>query len=800
MFKFPCAVRSGLIAVVLVGATYTTTRAAVTTIGDVIPIDNVATGAVEGIPSAGNQWNALEANNAQSRWENSSVVPGGDYATIQAGIVVGQKLAQGGKLTIDSNSALRYQTLVIGDQGLVGGLMRVGTGTVLITGVGALYSNVPYSGDPSSLPPGLPSDYAATPATARALDVGFDLYVGRFGQGTLELRDGGRSEIQDAVIVGDNPGSTGVVVVDGFGSLLASGGFDSSGGPVGVDAHQLIVGRHGLGIMTIRNAGTVVSESVAGGGSDETVIAAVIGSDVFLEGDIPEPGGDGEVTVTGANSKWIIGGSLQIGGFHDSLQGMLQDVSGVNAQYNSEAGVGDLYVSDGGFVNIRPAIEADPTQDDLQLLIGRFGRLILSNGTVSIGNPGTREDNVQLLNDGVISGTGRIETGVFRNRYLGEVRVDAGQSLVIASSSEFVNTAQDLQPLSNFGVMRVLGTEDQRAQLEIERPPNTDLDPIQPFRNLRVERPMGAPLADFYGGLISAQHATLHFRSNIENLGMMAFTAGDNYVTGHVINVVDPAFPADPGIIVFRGPDTKVVFENDLICGVGICDLGPGVTVDVLARHSFITAGDLRISLNPTNPTHITSAGDVGIAGKLTVSLSGFTPGSLSIGDSFEIISFAGALGGVDLSDPLRPLVDLTAPGLFTQIQVPNLVSLGLPASAVLLPIYTSNSVLLSILSIGIAVGPDFNGDGVVDALDLAIWKANKGITMGGTVLQGDANGDGAVDGADYLIWLEEFTMGPGSGGGGFESPSSGTVPEPTGLALLAIGGLLASAFRRRRG
>jgi hypothetical protein len=348
--------------------------------------------------------------------------------------------------------------------------------------------------------------------------------------------------------------------------------------------------------------------------------------------------------------------------------------------------------------------------------------------------------------------------------------------------------------------MRILGTSDQRAQLEFERAPNTPEDPIQPFQNLRVERPMGAPPADFYGGLISAQHSTLIFRSGIENIGMMAFTAGDNYVTGNVLNTFDPDFPADPGIIVARGPNTKVVFENDLNCGVGICDFGPGVTVDVLARHSFITAGDLRISLNPTNPTHITSAGDVGIAGKLTVSLSGFAPGSLSIGDSFEIISFAGSLGGVDLSDPLRPLIDLTAPPLFTQIQVPSLVSLGLPASAVMLPIYTSSSVLLSIFSIGSAFGPDFNGDGVVDALDLAIWKANKGITMGASVLQGDANGDGAVDGADYLIWLEQFTMGPGAGSGGFESPSGGTVPEPTGLALLAIGGLLASAFRHRRG
>ena len=73
-------------------------------------------------------------------------------------------------------------------------------------------------------------------------------------------------------------------------------------------------------------------------------------------------------------------------------------------------------------------------------------------------------------------------------------------------------------------------------------------DPIQPFHNFRVERPVGAPSADFYGGLISAQHSILRFRSGIVNDGMMAFTAGNNYVTGNVINSPAPvAMPVGYG-------------------------------------------------------------------------------------------------------------------------------------------------------------------------------------------------------------------------------------------------------------
>src|SRR5699024_9840415 len=128
------------------------------------------------------------------------------------------------------------------------------------------------------------------------------------------------------------------------------------------------------------------------------------------------------------------------------------------------------------------------------------------------------------LNDGVISGGGRIETGIFRNRHLGEIRVGPAEKLVIDSGSEFRSDAPAEPPLANWGVIEVLGTSDQPAELEIERAPATEMDPIQPFRNLRIPRPMAAPPSDFFGGLISAQDSILRFRSGLINEGMLAFT------------------------------------------------------------------------------------------------------------------------------------------------------------------------------------------------------------------------------------------------------------------------------------
>src|SRR5690606_11299900 len=50
------------------------------------------------------------------------------------------------------------------------------------------------------------------------------------------------------------------------------------------------------------------------------------------------------------------------------------------------------------------------------------------------------------------------------------------------------------------------------------------------------------------------------------------------------------------------------------------------------------------------------------------------------------------------------------------------------------------------------AVPGDFNGDGMVDAADLAEWKSNFGTGPGA-----DADGDGDSDGADFLAWQQNF-------------------------------------------
>ncbi|MBA3483696.1 MAG: hypothetical protein H0T51_17955 [Pirellulales bacterium] len=107
-----------------------------------------------------------------------------------------------------------------------------------------------------------------------------------------------------------------------------------------------------------------------------------------------------------------------------------------------------------------------------------------------------------------------------------------------------------------------------------------------------------------------------------------------------------------------------------------------------------------------------------------------------------------------------------------------------------------NNGVIDSVAGLVIfegSVGPlpgDFNGDGVVDAADLASWKTGFGTIAGGARSQGDADGDHDVDGGDLLTWQRQL---------GSSAPavsSNAAVPEPATLLLIIV----ATASIRRMG
>jgi hypothetical protein len=115
-------------------------------------------------------------------------------------------------------------------------------------------------------------------------------------------------------------------------------------------------------------------------------------------------------------------------------------------------------------------------------------------------------------------------------------------------------------------------------------------------------------------------------------------------------------------------------------------------------------------------------------------------------------------------------------------------------------PVYdrAADTVTLVVASLMGVMGADFNGDGVVNGLDLAIWQQNVGIDMGATGAQGDADGDGDVDGDDFLIWQQTLGPVPGAGSGSGAHQLGGNVPEPGSLMLVLAASLALAAYRRK--
>lgn len=806
----------------------------VLTNGNVLPADNPFTLDVdEGIPVDGNFIDPTIAADQQVNFEGRLDTKGNidptDDTNVNFDVIVGQ--TSFGVLLISGESALRDGNLIIGDSGQVGGAsgpVRQGTGVVRITGFGSLYNN-----DPAIIPPGLPTNFSSVaPRTAEAgAATGFDVYVGKTGTGTLEISAGGRAEIQDAVIVGDAAGSSGTLTVDGVDSFLGSGGF-TAGAAVGV-LHQMVIGHLGTGAMSITNGGQVYALGPNPAQAAQFLIAAVIGSDPTTLGQpVPFAGGQGTVTVDGLGSKWITGGTLQVGGFNDDKfanSPPTQDIAGATVQYPGNAGHGTLNVNNGGLVNvIPPTILTGTTNLTLDVVVGLYGQINLNGGTIHIDNGSFNNGGggqtatpaiktYRLLNDGMVSGSGTLSVGQFLNRSLGQVHVAASQTLVVNITGSFAVPAQDQELMSNYGLIDVLGTDQNRAEIDFNYTPSnvTGSNNItRPFINF--QQAVAPTNGGRRVGAIVAQSATLRFQSGLQNQSFLVFNSGTNVVSGAILNCSGAAGNPDgcspsqaagsvvgQGVIQIKGPPvvilpqgvsaagpaTNVTFENALTGGgtfsttglvnvtfkdsptiSGLYQLGAGAAVTVVGDLTLANGADLQLAFG--------SSFDV--TGNLLfnsgfVRISPIIPSGtvLMAGEMFSLLTYGGQI--------LPPSVTFTT--------IPFDLGNGLTLIPIQ-PITTPHSIMVKIVSS--AAMPvndaDLDGNGIVNANDLAIWSSRFGM-MG----LGDVNGDGIVDAADYTIIRDHFGRPMGAGAG-----SGGAVPEPSSLALLMVGGVLALAARSR--
>lgn len=194
--------------------------------------------------------------------------------------------------------------------------------------------------------------------------------------------------------------------------------------------------------------------------------------------------------------------------------------------------------------------------------------------------------------------------------------------------------------------------------------------------------------------------------------------------------------------------------------------------------------GDLTIDgrLAADNPAgQLSLTGDLSLTGTATVELMIGNPsagpalvidGALALDGELLLEFTAEALATLpEVGDQFLALEATTLAGQFDSL------ASTLPWLQ-LTPIYTADSVLVEVA--GLTNAPplrgDANGDGVVDAMDYALWRENLGETVE-HFTSGDLDGSGVVDGYDYAVWQAAF---------GAQLPLPGApAPEPmTGLLI----------------
>ncbi len=591
-----------------------------------------------------------------------------------------------GLLVIDQASTVRYEQLVIGgdtadadadaDEFLG---PETGIGIVRIDGFGSLFNNAPEI---------IPAQLLAAGATTEAdidssprMGTGNDVYVGLTGSGLLQLLDGGRMEIQDTLVVGASETGVGIVEVSGFGSNIDQRGtaISMSGQPETV---PMLIGPVGEGELRINNYASVdARQGVAIGALALGVTTGAVNQPISLGG-IDEATGVGIVEVEGFSSRLRAAVGITVGVFYEDP-----------SDYEPFDGRGSLYVSDNALVSIyrQDAMETNPEEADL--LVGLNGLVGLAGGRVTISDG--------LYNDGKLQGGGRINLATFSNRANGLVNVGEGEKLRVISASEsneFITDDTGSYFMANNGLIDVLGGE-----IEFQR---VFVDELDMFLN-RFKP--AVDLEPSERGRIHGQYSVMRFHSGLMNQAVLAFTAGDNVLSGDVINDLT-------GSILLSG-NANAVFEDDLT-NLGVIELAPdGTAVSLTVLGDFINFPSSTLSLalgggpGGAELSSLAVTGDIVLGGLLNVDApaSGLLPLDLQVGDQFELISGTGTLSGA-----------------FNALSLPTL-----PDPTWSWGIDTSNSDFTLVVLDVLPVGADFNGDGIVDEGDLDIWRANFGIEIG---------------------------------------------------------------------
>ncbi|MHC4715379.1 MAG: hypothetical protein ACYS5V_00265 [Planctomycetota bacterium] len=282
----------------------------------------------------------------------------------------------------------------------------------------------------------------------------------------------------------------------------------------------------------------------------------------------------------------------------------------------------------------------------------------------------------------------------------------------------------------------------------------------------------GGPYSGLDGSLLAPVNGTLTVGPGIvirtDVTGGTVGDAGQGLVNQGVISArtsgktvdVLAATLGNTGVLEATGGGTLTVATGNPFANEGTLAAGAGGLIDVagdLTQAGGAAALNVEIGGTVTSAFgRLAASGEAGLAGALNIAVvDGFVP---EVGDEFEILTCGSRSGMFD--------------------EVTGWLTNGLA----LAPIYEDQRVYLHATFVG-----DANLDGQVGIADLVALADHYGLTGAAEWADADFNLDGHVGIADLVALADHY--GDKVGGG--------TVPEPAGLALLVLGGMLLAGRRR---
>ena len=547
-------------------------------------------------------------------------------------------------------------------------------------------------------------------------------------------------------------------------------------------------------------------------------------------------GSTGRVTVTGAGSKWTVGGDLPIG----------------------SSGSGTLTVSDSGIVNVGSGAGQVTVKAASALNIGEGGVAgvlqagsIVNNGVLTFDHTNAATISAPISGNGQIvkqfdsGSTTLTNVSGFTGSYytqggLTVLQGDANGSQYLAVTDgtlRFVGGTVNLgisfiQAAANGaieydsakirgGFLRGSGTQTILAGAG-----QTSFTGVTTFNSTNIVQNGFAALVDSTNGGTLTNNAGLTFNGgvnaatgviNVNNL-IGAFDVGNNGVItinnggqfsnqqGNLVSGGGSRITINPGGLMTLANSTTLELNGALLVNNGTVNGMVNVNYGSLAKGTG-SYGVVNVNqggvYSPGNSPGISTAASVTFqtglftsgAPQLVMELGGTTPGT-----QYDQLHVAGALALNGMLDV--ELVDLgsgvfaphagnsfdlldwgTLSGTFSTIQLPALGS-GLAWNTSQL--YTSG--VLSVVSAGLP--GDYNNNGVVDAADYVMWRKAQGTT---NMLSNDPIG-GTIGSAQYNQWRVHFGQTAGSGTGAIAFTA---VPEPTTLTMVVIGALAMCTLRR---